>query len=179
MLWHQCVSHLKANFEQVFPTSGGRSSSLWDVASIPLLLEWLDQHMDASTANEVFEVRFLCHVCAARWPPKPAPRSLLQPSALAHAIARMSRCVQVQEAFAYGISAELTRLRTAEKVRLELRRRAAVSILWCRQTGDEPDKSACLCRCQQTPAPLLRLCRSAPRVLLPSRSSRSVRTTWC
>jgi len=42
---------------QVFPTSGGRSSSLWDVASIPHLVEWLDEHMDESTTNEVFEVR--------------------------------------------------------------------------------------------------------------------------
>ena len=41
---------------QVFPTSGGRNSSLWDVASISLLLEWLDEHMDESTTNEVFEV---------------------------------------------------------------------------------------------------------------------------
>ena len=67
VLWHQCMSQLSAKVEQVFPTSGGRSSSLWDVASIPLLLEWLDQHMDASTANEVFEVRFLYRVweCAA------------------------------------------------------------------------------------------------------------------
>ncbi|KAK9845791.1 hypothetical protein WJX81_002520 [Elliptochloris bilobata] len=71
---------------QVFPTSGGRSSSLWDVASIPLLLEWLDEHMDESTTNEVFEV---------------------------------------QEAFAYGVSAELTRLRTAEKVSANTRATAA------------------------------------------------------
>ncbi len=66
VLCGQCQSRLKRSQAtllkagaalQVFPTSGGRSSSLWDVASIPHLVEWLDEHMDESTTNEVFEVR--------------------------------------------------------------------------------------------------------------------------
>ncbi|BDA43654.1 hypothetical protein COCOBI_04-6670 [Coccomyxa sp. Obi] len=62
---------------QVFPTSGLRSTSLWDTTDIETLQLWLDEFLDADCTNEVFEV---------------------------------------QEDFAFGISAELTRLRTAEKV---------------------------------------------------------------
>ena len=87
--------------------------------------------------------------------------------------------MQVQEAFAYGISAELTRLRTAEKVRVgqrdvQLRHSVLVSDRMMSLT-----KKPCLCRCLQTHVPQQRLCRSALRVLLPSRSSRLSRTICC
>lgn len=42
---------------QVFPTSGQRSSSLWDVTSVEALQSWLDEYLDVGCTNEVFEVR--------------------------------------------------------------------------------------------------------------------------
>ncbi|CAL5221216.1 g3366 [Coccomyxa viridis] len=71
---------------QVFPTSGLRSTSLWDATDLEVLQLWLDEFLDAECTNEVFEV---------------------------------------QEQFAFGISAELTRLRTAEKVTANTRATAA------------------------------------------------------
>lgn len=71
---------------QVFPTSGLRSTSLWDAPSIETLQIWLDEFLDVDCTNEVFEV---------------------------------------QEDFTFGISAELTRLRTTERVTTQGRAIAA------------------------------------------------------
>ncbi|KAK9803160.1 hypothetical protein WJX72_006101 [[Myrmecia] bisecta] len=71
---------------QVHPTSGLRSTSLWDVPSVAALQEWLDEFLDVDCQNEVFEI---------------------------------------QEEFAYGISVDLSRARTAEMVSANTRATAA------------------------------------------------------
>jgi len=71
---------------QVFPTSGTRSTSLWDAPDITSLQEWLDEFLDADCNSEVH---------------------------------------QVQEQFAFGISAELSRIRATERVTDQTRATAA------------------------------------------------------
>ena len=41
---------------QVFPTSGQRSTSLWDVADVEALQVWLDDFLEVDCTNEVYEV---------------------------------------------------------------------------------------------------------------------------
>ena len=48
---------------QVFPTSGLRSTSLWDTTDIETLQLWLDEFLDADCTNEVFEARSLKPWC--------------------------------------------------------------------------------------------------------------------
>ena len=46
---------------QVFPTSGQRSTSLWDVPTVEALQSWLDEYLDVGCTNEVFEVQPCVH----------------------------------------------------------------------------------------------------------------------
>ena len=48
---------------QVFPTSGQRSTSLWDVPSVDVLQIWLDEYLDVDCTNEVYEARSSLRYC--------------------------------------------------------------------------------------------------------------------
>lgn len=52
---------------QVFPTSGLRSTSLWDTTDIETLQLWLDEFLDADCTNEVFEARVYMPQCCTTW----------------------------------------------------------------------------------------------------------------
>ena len=123
---------------QVFPTNGTKSSSLWDAPDISSLQEWLDEFLDAECNSEVFQVKFATSSFVAphaqdKFRAYSCFDSFLGPPGwlcffckqgnmhcLSITAAGLNRLVvmQIQEQFAFGISAELTRVRATEKVRL-------------------------------------------------------------
>ena len=92
---------------QVFPTGGTRSTSLWDAPGVEGLQNYLDEVLPAECNSEVFQVRL-----------HPEQGGLHRAKAALCWWSHLFVVLQVQEDFAYGISAELTRIRATERVML-------------------------------------------------------------
>ena len=101
------VPSLSLRSTQVFPTGGTRSTSLWDAPNAEGLQNYLDEVLPAECNSEVFQVRL-----------RPVQGGLHGDKAALCWWSHSFIVLQVQEDFAYGISAELTRIRATERVRL-------------------------------------------------------------